>query len=378
MRRKKNRAGASKDLVKGTWETIGNSWVSNGSTVESDGLLTKAVVTSGNTPYSTYFTLIQGSFDNPQKSAASVAYADSNRNGSLDLKDDLVLGTATTKSLVDNPGGFSGTFSGSLKSNVVYSFIDGQRVGETTYDNSLWGGSASKPSTKRTKSSPSKAQTGQQGSKKNSGTTTSDPITGQLLTFSDLGTIENDKVYGKENYRWLQPILNNVGFTREGMDKITDFNIEFEFSKQYIAITMSVKNNSGDPVTGDWVGRRVLKGSFEYADSGLASATLEFIGWQNFAKESGSQIYQESGGFTKFANPTFKKIDSWSSIYDIMLKKVGFEVNKQGLPDVDSYGTPGGYLNINPAAAKERITQLGEGKFFYNGWEANPFNSNLI
>ena len=105
----KGTSKGSTDAVTGTWETIGNSWVSNGTTVEIDGLLTKALATSGNTPYSTYFTLIQGSFDNPQKSAASVAYADSNRNGSLDLKDDLMLGTATTKSLVDNPGGFSGT-----------------------------------------------------------------------------------------------------------------------------------------------------------------------------------------------------------------------------------------------------------------------------
>ena len=109
--------GVSKDIVTSTWETVGSSCVSNGAPVESSGLLTKSVVTSGNTPYKTYFSLITGPFDNPQRSAKTLAYADSNQNGTLD-SDDLVLGEAVTKSYADNAGGFSGTFTGSPKSGA--------------------------------------------------------------------------------------------------------------------------------------------------------------------------------------------------------------------------------------------------------------------
>ena len=73
---------------------------------------------------------------------------------------------------------------------------------------------------------------------------TTDSVTGQKLIFSDLGTIENHKTYGKEGYRWIQPIVNNDGFTKESMDKLTDFKIKFDFSDKYIIATISAKGES--------------------------------------------------------------------------------------------------------------------------------------
>jgi hypothetical protein len=383
--------GISKDIVTGTWETVGSSWVSNGAPVESGGLLTKSVVTRGNTPYKTYFSLITGTFDNSQRSAKTLAYADSNQNGTLD-SDDLALGEAVTKAYADNAGGFSGTFIGSLKSNVVYSLINGKRAGETTYNSSTWGSGSSRPTSQGTTTPPSTGQSGQQGGKQDQGSTASDPITGQLLTFSDLGTIESDKIYGKET-RWTSEdrlrgpgLYGNLNFTKQELDSLTTFQVEFEFNNQFIAVTTQVRGDTrgvygiSSTLGSDWTARWVLAGSFEYSNGSLSAAAIRSGGYQLISQ---SKIYSSGNAVdSNTADSGFETIQdpsTWANIRSPLSS------------GRSSFGTPKGLgltANFYPISSRPDpendlrlqnwLREFGGGQFFYNGWETNPFNSNLI
>lgn len=242
------------------------------------------------------------------------------------------------------------------------------------------------------------------GNKKTNNKTGSDPLTGQQLVFSDLGTIESDRVYDKEGSRWLQPIVNNDGFTREAMDQLIDFKIEFEFNTEYIIATATVKGDTRDAwinkVGKDWTERIVFKGEFVYEKSRLIKATLDTYGWQiiSQAPPSGVDRY-EQGGYAKYVSgnklsgdgkaistsgipypddwsPIVKDPSSWQSIFSNHVNPGGYglDLDIQGNPF--SYYVPG--LESNTSIVKPYVDQLGGDRFFYSGWEANPLASNLI
>jgi hypothetical protein len=232
----------------------------------------------------------------------------------------------------------------------------------------------------------------------------SDSITGQKLIFSDLGTIESDKVYGKENYRWLQPIFNNTGFTKEAMDSLTEFKIEFEFNNQYIIATAAVRGESRDAWINtngiDWSQRIVLKGSFSYDNSRISKAKIESYAWQLVSQSPPRNLARaEQDGYAIFASgsklsadgnaisttgfpypagwsPLIKDPSSWQSIFSnhVNPRSIGLDVDIQGNPF--SYFIPG--TESNTSLVKPNVDQFSGGRFFYSGWETNPFNSNLI
>ena len=117
------KSSISSDAVKGTWEY--------------NGSYSTQKVTSGKTPYKTYFSVVKGILSNTDNTALVTVYADSNKNGNFDSTD-LLVGDATTKTYVAGTSGTKGTFVGSLKSNVTYSYVGNKRVGEATFHNSAW------------------------------------------------------------------------------------------------------------------------------------------------------------------------------------------------------------------------------------------------
>jgi len=333
------------NLIKGTWEYNGKYSVQK--------------ITSGKTPYKTYFSVVKEIISNTNNTARVTAYADSNNNGTFDASD-LLIGDAITKTYNAGTLGSKGTFEGSLNSNIVYSYVSGKKVGEATYDKSLWSTSQSQStSNASTQAGPSK-----------------DPVTGQKLIFSDLGTIQSDKVYGKENSRWLQPIATNLGFTKKEMDSLKGFNIEFEFSNQYIAVTTQVKGDTRSqynlPATygPNWTARWVLKGDFAYDNGKLTSAVLKEGAFQVVSQ---SKQYEGGSATSFYSSATVQDLGKFSSI-----KAAANYAGNGGTP-------PGLTTNFYPVSGSQSnssvqswVKQFGDERFFYSGWETNPFASNLI
>jgi len=208
-----------------------------------------------------------------------------------------------------------------------------------------------------------------------SATPSPDPITGQI-NLTDLGLVASDRVYGKES-RWLSPIVNNTPFTQQDMDRLTNFNIEFEFNNRYIVATAVVRGDTRQPISqsmgSDWTARMVLQGTFNYSGGRLASASIESGAAQlisqssPFSVGSGSVVTLDpdiSQTGVQVSNPS-----SWSSIRGATSAASG------------GFNFTNGYSPINATRMPEvqnMLRQFGESRFFYNGWETNPFASNLI
>ena len=206
---------------------------------------------------------------------------------------------------------------------------------------------------------------------------TTDPITGQI-TFSDLGTVVSDRVYGKDS-RWLQPIVNNTPFTQQDMDRLTNFNIEFEFNNQYIVATAVVRGDTRQPISqymgSDWTARMVLRGNFSYSGGRLTSASIDSGAVQLISQSTPNSI--GSGQLISItpnigiSSAPVSDPTSWSSFRRVTSFGDSPLANIRGL----------GYSPLSPENTTATINALqgfGGGRFFYSGWETNPFNSNLI
>ena len=209
-------------------------------------------------------------------------------------------------------------------------------------------------------------------------TPTPDPITGQI-TFSDLGTVVSDRVYSKDS-RWLQPIVNNTPFTQQDMDRLTNFNIEFEFNNQYIVATAVVRGDTRQPISQymgrDWTARMVLRGNFSYSGGRLTSASIDSGAVQLISQSTPNSI--GSGQLISItpnigiSSAPVSDPTSWSSFRRVTSFGDSPLANIRGL----------GYSPLSPENTTATINALqgfgGGRRFFYSGWETNPFNSNLI
>jgi hypothetical protein len=111
--------------------TISGTWNFNGT-------YSTQTVSSGSTPYKTYFTVPSEVIDSAQMLAKGKTYADSNGNGSWDSSD-IYIGDVNVKSY-DTLGGWSGTFNSPPGSNTIHSFIGNTLVGEARFESrNAWG-----------------------------------------------------------------------------------------------------------------------------------------------------------------------------------------------------------------------------------------------
>jgi len=190
--------------------------------------------------------------------------------------------------------------------------------------------------------------------------------------------IESDKQYGLES-ELIQEFLS-VGY--QVKKTFTTFNTEYEFNNDYIIQTIeavdSVPDSTGDF---DWITRMVYQGDFRYIKGVLTSASINLIAQAWDSSHLGGSLWRFPQPI-KIKNPS--SLASWAS-----------SLNLERWPDAwntDSYSS----MNIwNEAytstmrmengkeiweygAGKAAIYALGDGRIFYDGWETNPFATNLI
>jgi hypothetical protein len=219
-----------------------------------------------------------------------------------------------------------------------------------------------------------------------------DPITGQKVYFSDLGLIESGKVYGKDD-RWTSEdrlrspgFYGNLGFTKQDMQELEDFKLRFDFSDNYISITTSVRGdkrqvfNAPQTIGKDWTSRLVIQGSFEYSEDGLTGASL--------GAQASQRISQTPAGLVaangNVANDYYPLLTDNSNYSLLPVNDISSWKSIISTYQIGSLQTPPGYKAnyFNSAGGDPKIQywvkDFGNGQFFYNGWETNPFNTNLI
>jgi hypothetical protein len=189
--------------------------------------------------------------------------------------------------------------------------------------------------------------------------------------------------------------VNNGSYTRSEMDLLTEFNVEFEFNRQYIVITVAAKGDTRQnwliTNSSDWVQRMVLKGSFDYSNQKVTRAVIESAAYQQKSQnpeKGGLQIYTPESRLSPNGTPISKTgfvfplewtpiirdTSSWSSVYNHVNKGYGIDIDIEGNP----YNYMDGGSGPQSSWVKPMIDSYENGRFFYSGWETNPFSSNLI
>jgi hypothetical protein len=354
----KKKRPSTKEAIKGTWE-----YSENYSTMK---------ITSGNTPYKTYFSVVKGIIGNAENTARITVYGDGNNNGTFDASDP-VIGDATTKTYVAGTSGTKGTFEGSLRSNVTYSYVNGKKVGESTFDKPAWSPiqASMKPASKKNK--PIKTP-------KSGGT--KDPITGARWD------LDGYELVSDKTYTGLSIPLEGMLFGPNSWDKM----LEAEFGDPGLVVFTYkyTYNDSNDPTTGlpmtyrEMTIRTAYEGDFTYKKGRLASARIKRVASDEKSTVTwidGSQPAQSHllGYISKPANNTGGIVISDANSYTSW---VSATAPLQGwgsgllIPNIAEahYGTP------MPTTAEDEVGVRGyqSGRFFADGWWNNPFTPNLL
>ena len=147
--------------------------------------------------------------------------------------------------------------------------------------------------------------------------------------------------------------------------------MEFELGTEYIAWTATADTGTT---------RVVAKGSFSYSKKGrLTKASITDLAqdWPGVPSLGGVISKYKSGGLQSSNTIDFAGLqnsDNWIPTDSYMSEPHQYP---GGAAAVLS-GTINGIEIWTTGLGKEAITSFGGGKFFYSGWEANPFASNLI
>jgi len=198
-----------------------------------------------------------------------------------------------------------------------------------------------------------------------------DKITGLSVTFSDIGTIKSDVVYGTDSEVGRHSIESYNSYM-QGMRKAVDVRVEFEFNDTYMVRTMWIKNEQPDNQgRTEGLTRTFESGRFSYENGRLKKAVVQSMG-QNWPDGDGPGgiIYTHPGQGITINNPK-----SFTS-YGLALSPLATVANKtHGYLD---FGMDGSNDDEIVGLGESGVRSFGGGKIFYKGWEANPLASNLI
>jgi hypothetical protein len=124
----------------------------------------------------------------------------------------------------------------------------------------------------------------------------------------------------------------------------------------------------------NWTARMVLQGTFTYSQGRVASASIESGAAQLISQSS---PFSAGSGNVITLDPAIRQTgvqvsnpSSWSSI------RGATSLAGSGFNSTNWYTPTGNLPRISQV--QEMLRQFGGGQFFNNGWEANPFNSNLL
>lgn len=164
----------------------------------------------------------------------------------------------------------------------------------------------------------------------------------------------SDKVYKKGS----SLIKNNSNiFGKEYLKKAITFDLEVEFGEEFIALTTkSIRKDSTTQSS-----RTVFQGEFEYGDDEITSARIDYIA-------QGSQGEGYEWGVINKHGMTVPRPDSASS-WQSTLMHMGETLYEYDINEDAQGEIKGDYSTV---------TSFGMGRFFYDGWENNPFASDLI
>lgn len=176
-----------------------------------------------------------------------------------------------------------------------------------------------------------------------------DSITGLSWDISEFGTIVSDQVYDKDSPQGAALLfLSDSDPTYR--NSLSGWSGEIELSNEFIVFTVDyIGVPPGAPERN--IERAVLQGDFQFKGRKLISAKVDSLAVKTqFGPDSAGYISQYGSGIQ------IKDPNSWRSWESSFVSALGsMAVSDQPL---------------DPS--------FGGGKFFYEGWESNPFASNLI
>ena len=185
----------------------------------------------------------------------------------------------------------------------------------------------------------------------------SDPVTGLTVTVDGYGSITSGTVFDKNS----SLVKNSLGIPSDYLNRLQSFDAEVEFNKSYIVFTTKqVDADSKVAAT-----RTVFQGNFKYANKRVKSAKIDYMAQ---VSDSGDYGY---GGINYLGVTIAQPSSGWSWMSAIngaldnpSSSTASFDIGME---------TPGA-ITGNYAA----VVSFGNGRFFYEGWENEPFSTNLL
>jgi hypothetical protein len=199
---------------------------------------------------------------------------------------------------------------------------------------------------------PKKPKPGKGGG---SGSGTKDSVTGITIDFDGIGRVTSDQVFNRDSALGSAVLSSDAAYKAS----LTSWEAEVELSNQFIVLTTSAKGNPPNSMSQE-NSRVVLQGDFHFMGSKMQSARVDYIAQvsDGITSEYGTLESFRSG--VTISNPA--SISSWQS---------SLAAPGEILASYDFYGGSG-------SGDKSTIASFGGGRFFYDGWQNNPFAANLV
>ena len=208
-----------------------------------------------------------------------------------------------------------------------------------------------------------------------------DPVTG--VYFSDIGErIESDKVYDS-NSDFVKKI-RSLSNPNEFDEYNKNYTTEFEFGGNFIVWTM-ISDDHRFP--GIEMQRVVAQGEFKYNNGTISSARISAIAIGDAIAGNAPPTGEE---VSKFPQPMIvdnpSSFYSWRQSIDKFYESAAYEVNGYSVSgpgtlengQVSVMRIDGGREIWETGDGIAAVRAFGSGNFFYDGWQSNPFDSNLI
>jgi len=179
-----------------------------------------------------------------------------------------------------------------------------------------------------------------------------DDVTGLTIEVDGFGSITSDKVYDKNS-----SFVKNTFLSEGDQEYFKEFDLEVEFDKEFIIANIRTLSQDSRVSTS----RTVFQGEFKYEGRMVKSARIDYIA-QVSGGEYGWGTLQRLG----ISIPQPSSAASWQSSLDPIQGTVVAEY------DI-GINTPG-----EVTGNYQGVVSFGNGRFFYEGWENEPFSSNLL
>ncbi len=179
-----------------------------------------------------------------------------------------------------------------------------------------------------------------------------DEVTGLSIEVDGIGQITSDKVYDRNS-----SFVKNTFLSEGGQEYFREFDLEVEFNNEFIVASIRTLSQDSRVSTS----RTVFQGEFKYEGRKVKSARIDYI-----AQASGGDYGWGTLQRLVISIPQPSSAASWKSSLDPIQGTVVAEFDI----GINSPGEITGNY--------EGVVSFGNGRFFYEGWENEPFSTNLL